>query len=90
MSTSCRSIAPARTARTRVAVRVAACVLAGVAGTAALGPASLSAASAHEPPAEGTSTASAWYAVPLRSLGGRTLAQYVADHQARVLESVAG
>jgi hypothetical protein len=31
-----------------------------------------------------------WYAEPLGSLGGRTLAQYVADHQAHVLGPVSG
>jgi hypothetical protein len=30
------------------------------------------------------------YAEPLSQLGGRTLAQYVADHQARVLGQVPG
>ncbi len=31
-----------------------------------------------------------WYAEPLSSLGGRTLAQYLADHQAHVLGPVRG
>ena len=37
-----------------------------------------------------TSTAASWYAVPLESLGGRTLARYVADHESRVLAAVRG
>jgi len=34
--------------------------------------------------------AAPWYTEPLGSLGGRTLAQYVADHQALVLGPVRG
>ena len=36
------------------------------------------------------SAAAPWYTEPLGSLGGRTLAQYVADHQAGVLGPVCG
>jgi hypothetical protein len=40
-------------------------------------------ASARE--ARPAASASTWYTEPLSSLGGRTLAQYVVDHQALVL-----
>ena len=50
-----------------------------------------SAAVAHEPPpapsdvSTGSVSATVWYATPLESLGGRTLAQYLADHETRLL-----
>lgn len=48
------------------------------------------------PPASGrealpvASAPTPWYTEPLSSLGGRTLVQYVADHQALVLGPVRG
>jgi len=37
-----------------------------------------------------TALPASWYAVPLDSLDGRTLAQYVVDHESRVLAVVRG
>jgi hypothetical protein len=52
-------------------------------------PLSVPPASAREPLPEVTSPA-AGYAQPLSPLRGRTLAQYVADHQAHILGPVRG
>ena len=78
---------------TSIRVTATARWLAAVAATAAavlvVMPLSVPPASAGEAlPA--ASTPVPWYAEPLGSLGGRTLAQYVADHQAYVLGSVRG
>ena len=89
MSTFSRITQPTRIPHTTTAVRVAACVIAA-ASTVVLSPVNLSPVSAHEPLPPATSTPTTWYAVPLSSLDGRTLAQYVTDHQARVLGPLAG
>ncbi len=70
------------------ATRTVGCVVAVAATTLGL---CGSAAVAHEPPpgpsaaSTGSVSTSVWYATPLESLGGRTLAQYLADHEARLL-----
>lgn len=70
-----------RTGR-RVSTRL---VAFAAASTLATLPLNLGTASAHEPPPVTTSGPTPAYAVPLPTLGGRTLAQYVTEHQVRFL-----
>lgn len=73
--------------RSTVTDRWLAGVTAAAAAVLVLMPLSAHPASARE--ARPATTAPApWYAEPLSSLGGRTLAQYVTDHQALVLGPV--
>lgn len=74
-----------RTSRIARTTRVAAFVMAAAAGTLAALPLNAAPASAHEVYTASFSSVMPVYAVPLDSLGGRTLAQYVTEHETRVL-----
>lgn len=80
MSTSIRVTATARWLAGVTATAAVVLVVMPLSGPPASARDVLPAASAPAP----------WYTEPLSSLGGRTLAQYVADHQALVLGPVGG
>ena len=65
--------------------RMVAVVTAAAASTLVLLPIGSPPASAHEPAPATVSRFEPPYAVPLDALGGRTLAEYITEHQVRFL-----
>jgi hypothetical protein len=81
MSTSTTNRSTTRTAAHRA-------VFAALLGAVLVGAAPVGPASAREVMAPPVVESVSPYAVPIAALGGRTLAQYLADHEARVVGPV--